>query len=140
MCVCVCVCVCALCVCVCVCVLLFVYRCVHTCINILYAYALAYKCPHASISAHTHVVCLQVIDMRWGLREDTNVEHTTVDVCLEEIDRSQRISAGPYFVVGSLYTLAMLATTKTAITCSENVIHSSLSGLLFLKTLTQPFG
>ena len=44
---------------------------------------------------------MQVVDMRWGVREDASVEHTTTEVCLQEIVNCQQDSAGPYFVVSS---------------------------------------
>lgn len=37
--------------------------------------------------------------MRWGVREDAGIEHTTTDICLREIKRCQETSAGPNFVV-----------------------------------------
>ncbi|KAL8576323.1 hypothetical protein ACOMHN_006246 [Nucella lapillus] len=40
----------------------------------------------------------QVVDMRWGVLEDASVEHTTMDLCLQEIIHCQQKSAGPYFV------------------------------------------
>ena len=46
-------------------------------------------------------VLMQVVDMRWGVREDASVEHTTTEVCLQEIVNCQQDSAGPCFVVSS---------------------------------------
>ena len=39
--------------------------------------------------------------MRWGVREDASMEHTTTELCLQEIVNCQQVSAGPYFVVSS---------------------------------------
>ncbi|PVD30066.1 hypothetical protein C0Q70_09327 [Pomacea canaliculata] len=55
----------------------------------------------------------QVIDMRWGVREDAGIEHTTTDICLREIKRCQETSAGPNFVafLGDRYGSCQLPNT-----------------------------
>ncbi|KAK7109838.1 hypothetical protein V1264_013816 [Littorina saxatilis] len=40
----------------------------------------------------------EVVDMRWGVREDASVEHTTTDICRQEIANCRELSAGPNFV------------------------------------------
>lgn len=37
--------------------------------------------------------------MRWGIREDAGIDHTTTDICLQEVRKCQQISRGPNFVV-----------------------------------------
>ena len=37
--------------------------------------------------------------MRWGVREDAQAEHSTVDIVVKEIENCQAVSAGPNFVV-----------------------------------------
>ena len=41
----------------------------------------------------------QVVDMRWGVRDEATVDHMTTEMCLEEIKECKRLSTGPYFVV-----------------------------------------
>ncbi|EDO34994.1 predicted protein, partial [Nematostella vectensis] len=40
----------------------------------------------------------QVVDMRWGVREQSADDHTTVDLCLKELKACQQLSTGPNFV------------------------------------------
>ena len=42
----------------------------------------------------------QVVDMRWGVRDESTDDHKTADLCMNEIDNCQRLSLGPNFVVG----------------------------------------
>ena len=42
----------------------------------------------------------QIVDMRWGVREEAQNDHTTTDVCLKELRACQKLSTGPNFVVG----------------------------------------
>ena len=51
------------------------------------------------MKAAFYCFCFQVVDMRWGVREDAGIEHTTTDILMEEIEKSQQESAGPNFVV-----------------------------------------
>jgi hypothetical protein len=41
----------------------------------------------------------QVVDMRWGVRDESTDDHKTADLCMNEIDNCQRLSLGPNFVV-----------------------------------------
>lgn len=41
----------------------------------------------------------QAIDLRWGVREEAGLDQQTMKICLEEIERSQRISPRPNFIV-----------------------------------------
>ncbi|KAM6921186.1 NACHT domain- and WD repeat-containing protein 1 [Xenentodon cancila] len=40
----------------------------------------------------------EVVDLRWGIRNDTFGDHEACEVSLQEIQTSQRISAGPSFI------------------------------------------
>jgi hypothetical protein len=53
--------------------------------------------------------------MRWGVREDASVEHTTTEMCLHEIANCQRESAGPNFVV----SLACITKISVAVVCDR---------------------
>ena len=41
----------------------------------------------------------QVVDMRWGVRDEATDDHMTSDLCLREIRKCQQVSVGPNFVV-----------------------------------------
>jgi hypothetical protein len=41
----------------------------------------------------------QVVDMRWGIREQSNDEHTATQLCLKELKLCKELSTGPFFVV-----------------------------------------
>lgn len=41
----------------------------------------------------------QVVDMRWGVRDEATDDHMTTELCMKEIDNCQRLSMGPNFVV-----------------------------------------
>jgi hypothetical protein len=49
----------------------------------------------------------QVVDMRWGVRDESTDDHKTADLCMNEIDNCQRLSLGPNFVVRSLKKYSM---------------------------------
>ena len=41
----------------------------------------------------------QVVDMRWGVPEQAADNHSTTDLCIQEIKKCQEVSVGPNFVV-----------------------------------------
>lgn len=41
----------------------------------------------------------QVVDMRWGVRDENISYHQTSDLCVQEIRSCQRLSLGPSFMV-----------------------------------------
>ena len=41
----------------------------------------------------------QVVDMRWGVRDENISYHQTSEVCIQEIYNCQRLSTGPSFLV-----------------------------------------
>src|SRR5215469_852051 len=45
------------------------------------------------------VVMFQVVDMRWGVRDEATDDHMTTELCMKEIENCQRLSTGPNFVV-----------------------------------------
>jgi hypothetical protein len=45
-----------------------------------------------------HGLEFQVVDMRWGVRDESTDDHKTADLCMNEIDNCQRLSLGPNFV------------------------------------------
>ena len=46
-----------------------------------------------------YFVCVQVVDMRWGVRDEATDDHMTTELCMKEIENCQRLSMGPNFVV-----------------------------------------
>jgi hypothetical protein len=69
------------------------------------------------------LICSQVVDMRWGVRDEATDDHMTTDLCLNEIDNCQRLSTGPNFCVCIVFYLIL------------QVVHVvSLYGIDLLKT------
>ena len=48
-----------------------------------------------------HGLEFQVVDMRWGVRDEATDDHKTTELCMQEIDNCQRVSVGPNFVVSA---------------------------------------
>ncbi|GMT33781.1 hypothetical protein PFISCL1PPCAC_25078, partial [Pristionchus fissidentatus] len=46
-----------------------------------------------------HGLDFQVVDMRWGVRDEATDDHMTTKLCINEIGNCQRLSVGPNFVV-----------------------------------------
>ncbi|XP_074658721.1 NACHT and WD repeat domain-containing protein 2-like [Tubulanus polymorphus] len=46
-----------------------------------------------------HGLEFQVVDMRWGVRDEATDDHMTTELCMKEIENCQRLSTGPNFVV-----------------------------------------
>lgn len=66
--------------------------------------------------------CFQVVDMRWGVRDDATNTHMTTELCLREIKACQEISVGPNFVVSaplmfSKFTPALICTVVVDFSC-----------------------
>ncbi|XP_070560212.1 NACHT domain- and WD repeat-containing protein 1-like [Ptychodera flava] len=40
----------------------------------------------------------QVVDMRWGVRDEATDDHTITELCLREVEACQNVSTGPFFV------------------------------------------
>lgn len=43
----------------------------------------------------------QVVDMRWGVRDEAADDHMTTEICLKELLMCKKVSTGPNFVVSS---------------------------------------
>ena len=41
----------------------------------------------------------QAVDLRWGVNEESQLDHKTMELCLGEIERCQRLSPKPNFLV-----------------------------------------
>lgn len=55
--------------------------------------------PHLQTYCQTLGLEFQVVDLRWGLRDENISYHQTSDVCIQEIYNCQRLSLGPSFLV-----------------------------------------
>lgn len=42
---------------------------------------------------------IKVVDMRWGVRDESADDHSTLELCLKEIRACQELSTGPNFMV-----------------------------------------
>lgn len=50
----------------------------------------------------------QVVDMRWGVRNQAADDHMTTELCIHELRECQKISKGPNFIV----SIAIVLLTK----------------------------
>ena len=46
----------------------------------------------------------QVVDMRWGISDESTNDHMATELCLQEITNCQQLSTGPNFVVSVAHT------------------------------------
>ena len=44
----------------------------------------------------------QVVDMRWGVRDESTDDHMTTELCMRELRACQKLSTGPNFIVSSI--------------------------------------
>ncbi|KAJ8318731.1 hypothetical protein KUTeg_003822 [Tegillarca granosa] len=51
----------------------------------------------------------QVVDMRWGVTEDSQNDHSVEKICLLEVENCQRVSLGPNFVVSMDYLYKLIS-------------------------------
>ena len=45
-----------------------------------------------------YALSIQVVDMRWGVRDEMTNEHQTTELCMTELRNCQRLSMGPNFI------------------------------------------
>ena len=45
----------------------------------------------------------QVVDMRWGVRDEATDDHMTSELCMRELRKCQKFSTGPNFIVSALW-------------------------------------
>ena len=48
--------------------------------------------------------------MRWGVRDEATVDHSTSALCMNEIDNSKKLSIGPTFVVSCSRSVQRICT------------------------------
>ncbi len=44
----------------------------------------------------------QVVDMRWGVRDEATDDHMTSELCMRELAHCKKYSTGPNFIVSKL--------------------------------------
>ena len=44
------------------------------------------------------VIVIEVVDMRWGVRDEMTNEHATTALCMNELRGCQKFSMGPNFI------------------------------------------
>lgn len=59
------------------------------------------RCETVCLSSGIYRLChlIQVVDMRWGVRDEATDDHMTTKLCITEIANCQRLSVGANFVV-----------------------------------------
>ena len=63
----------------------------------------------------------QVVDMRWGIRDEATDDHMTTELCMKELKACQDLSTGPNFIVSIvIFTIEVSDVIKTSfINCSS---------------------
>ncbi|XP_025922865.1 NACHT domain- and WD repeat-containing protein 1 isoform X2 [Apteryx rowi] len=54
--------------------------------------------PEVLAFCQKHGLMFEVIDLRWGISELVDTDHRNTQLCLEEIEACQKLSAGPTFI------------------------------------------
>ncbi|HPF88226.1 MAG TPA: DUF4062 domain-containing protein [Candidatus Limiplasma sp.] len=54
--------------------------------------------PKAAELCHKHGCAFQVIDLRWGISVQDSQDYSTLGICLNEIERCQRVTPRPNFI------------------------------------------
>lgn len=55
--------------------------------------------PQIKLFCQTRGYEFQVVDMRWGVRDESTDDHMGTELCLKELIQCRDISTGPIFVV-----------------------------------------
>jgi len=61
--------------------------------------------------------------MRWGVRDEASIDHTTTEIVVDEVKKSMKLSRGPYLVVSLILDL------------SQDIIGGKKTGVLFIVVL-----
>ena len=51
--------------------------------------------PRFKSFAWIDIPIIQVVDMRWGVRDEMTNEHMTTELCMRELASCQQLSIGP---------------------------------------------
>jgi len=55
--------------------------------------------PDLKKLCETKGASFQAVDLRWGVNEEAQLDHKTIDICLNEIARCQKLSPKPNFII-----------------------------------------
>jgi len=58
----------------------------------------------------------QLMDLRWGIREQSHDDHTIIEFCMREIENCKRTSVGPTFVVSPSYVTYLISVSSVKMT------------------------
>jgi len=61
----------------------------------------------------------QVVDMRWGVRDEATADHKTNELCTQEIKNCQRLTPGPNFVVQSCFVYLKNGSYYRTVACRK---------------------
>lgn len=64
----------------------------------------------------------QVVDMRWGVRDEATDDHMTSELCMRELRACQKLSTGPNFIV-SYILIAFSVSSPPASTCDSVLLN-----------------
>lgn len=78
----------------------------------------------------------QVVDMRWGVRDEATDDHMTTELCMKEIENCQRLSMGPNFVVSNLPSKIVLLLTQIWDFCWHDIKRPNYYKLIFVQLLS----
>ena len=65
----------------------------------------------------------QVVDMRWGVRDEATDDHMTSELCMRELRKCQKFSTGPNFIVSELCWDIIISTHNAHFTNIKNYFH-----------------
>lgn len=68
----------------------------------------------------------QVVDMRWGVRDEALLDHSGPKTCMDELRSCQKVSLGPNFVVSGSYLV-----------CKRWYVKSVLLGNLYQTKISE---
>ncbi|KAM4888188.1 NACHT domain- and WD repeat-containing protein 1 [Thomomys bottae] len=59
---------------------------------------LCHAYPKVQAFCQKHCLTFEVVDLRWGIQDTEALDHSMMELCLEELSRCQQTSIGPAFV------------------------------------------
>ena len=65
--------------------------------------------PKLKEYCQSHGYDFQVVDMRWGVRDEATDDHMTSELCMRELRACQKFSVGPNFIVSVLQLQCLFA-------------------------------
>ena len=69
----------------------------------------------------------QVVDMRWGVRDEATDDHMTSELCMKELKACQKLSTGPNFIVSHVFNYNWRCGLPPGLMCVGRVWFSSIT-------------